>query len=397
MAKKILMGQKELLRSKTLEMVKQKKMTLKQAVCRLGICYRQGLRIYRAYLERGDTALVHGLTGKPSGRRTGEAERERAAALYKERYNDFGPTFAAEKMLESDGFTIGVSTLRRILIAEGLWERKRASREYRSRREPKARFGELVQFDGSPHDWFEGRAARCCLITLIDDATKTRLSQFFEEETTAGAFTVLKLWIERYGIPQNLYCDRKNAFVLTREPTDAELLKGISKPKSHFGKACEKLGIEVIPAASAQAKGRVERNHGVDQDRLVKEMRLAGISSIEEANKFLLETYLPKMNAKFSRAPASKEDAHVPMLNANLSDIFCFEYERVVSNDYIVRFENRLFQILKENRSRPQPKKQVVLHKKLDGAIAILWNNKPLKIKELIHKKEAQQPLHSVA
>jgi hypothetical protein len=397
MAEKTLMGRKELLRSKVLEMVKREKMTLKQAAGQLKLCYRQTLRVYRAYLEGGDAALIHGLKGKPSGRRTAEADRERAAELYRGRYGDFGPTFAAEKMAENEGIEMGVSTLRRILIGEGLWERKRSSREYRSRRERRSRFGELVQFDGSPHDWFEGRAPRCCLITLIDDATNTRMSQFFEEETTAGAFVTLKRWIERYGIPQNLYCDHKNAFVLTREPTDAELLKGVTKPKSHFGKACGKLGIEVIPAGSAQAKGRVERNHGIDQDRLVKELRLAGISSIEEANRFLLETYLPKMNSKFSRLAASKEDAHVPLLEVNLLDIFCFEYERVVSNDYVVRFETRLFQILKENRAWPRPKKQVLVHKKLDGSIVILWNNKPLKIKEIVPKKEGVQPTSRAA
>jgi hypothetical protein len=166
------------------------------------------------------------------------------------------------------------------------------SAKYRSRRTPREKFGELIQFDGSHHRWFEDRREKCCLITLIDDATKIRMSQFFEEETTFGAMTVLKLWIETYGIPDSLYCDKKNAFVLTREPTEAELEKGITKPLSNFGKACAKLGIAIIAANSAQAKGRVERNHKLDQDRLVKELRLAGISTIEDGNKFLLETYL---------------------------------------------------------------------------------------------------------
>jgi transposase len=165
MAEKILMGQRELLRSKTLEMVKQKKMPRKEAAKHLRLSYRQVLRIYKAYQERGDAALVHNLRGKRSGGRTAEADRERAIALYKERCNDFGPTFAAEKTRENEGFTIGVSTLRRILMAEGLWERARRSREYRSRREPKERFGSLIQFAGSPHDWFEGASA-----TLFDNA-----------------------------------------------------------------------------------------------------------------------------------------------------------------------------------------------------------------------------------
>ena len=397
MAGKLPMGQKELLRGKLLEMVKQGKMTLKAAVGQLKISYRQGIRLYRSYRDRGDEGLLHGLSGKPSKRKTAADIRDRVLERYRRRYPDFGPTFAAEKLAEEAGLNISVSTLRRLLMEEGLWQGKRRSREYRSRREPRSRFGELIQFDGSPHDWFEGRGPRCCLITMIDDATKTRFSQFFEEETTAGAMTVLSYWITSYGIPQGLYCDHKNAFVLVREPTDAELLAGITKPKSHFGKACEKLGIEVIPANSPQAKGRVERNHGVDQDRLVKELRLAGISTIRDANRFLRETYLPKMNGKFTRPAASRDDAHVPLLDADLTDIFCFEYERTVSNDYTVRFETRLFQILKENHSRPQPKRQVIVRKKLDGTIGILWDGKPLKIKELLPKKEANQPVSAVA
>ena len=397
MAGKLPMGQKELLRGKLLEMVKQGKMTLKAAVGQLKIRYRQGIRLYRSYRDRGDEGLLHCLSGKPSKRKTAADIRDRVLERYRRRYPDFGPTFAAEKLAEEAGLNISVSTLRRLLMEEGLWQGKRRSREYRSRREPRSRFGELIQFDGSPHDWFEGRGPRCCLITMIDDATKTRFSQFFEEETTAGAMTVLSYWITSYGIPQGLYCDHKNAFVLVREPTDAELLAGITKPKSHFGKACEKLGIEVIPANSPQAKGRVERNHGVDQDRLVKELRLAGISTIREANRFLRETYLPKMNGKFTRPAASRDDAHVPLLDADLTDIFCFEYERTVSNDYTVRFETRLLQILKENHSRPQPKRQVIVRKKLDGTIGILWDGKPLKIKELLPKKDANQPVSAVA
>jgi hypothetical protein len=343
------------------------------------------------------TRDCYGASGKPSNRKTAEDIRNLALEQYRTRYRDFGPTFAAEKLAEEGGVKMSVSTLRRMLMEEGLWQGKRRSREYRSRREPRPRFGELVQFDGSPHAWFESRGPRCCLITMIDDATKTRLSRFFEEETTAGAMTVLSYWIQTYGIPQSLYWDHKNAFVLTREPTDAELLAGITKPKSHFGKACGKLGIEVIAANSPQAKGRVGRNHGVDQDRLVKELRLAGISTIEQANRFLRDAYLPKMNGKFTRPAASQEDAHVPLLDADLADIFSFEYERTVSNDYTVRFETRLFQILKEQGSRPQPRKLVIVRKKLDGTIRILWDGKPLTYKELLPQKEANRSESDVA
>jgi hypothetical protein len=220
-------------------------------------------------------------------------------------------------------------------------------------------------------------------MTMIDDATNTRQARFFEQETVEAAMNVCSLWIKRYGIPEALYCDKKNAFVLTREPTDAELLSGITEPKSHFGRACDKLGVPVIAANSPEAKGRVERNHGLDQDRLVKEFRLKGISTVAEANTFLEKTCLPKMNKKFSRPPEEKEDAHVPLGNVNLRDIFCFEYERTVGNDYVVRFEKRLFQILKSNKALPRPKDKVTVRILLDGTLSIIHKGTKLLVKEL--------------
>jgi transposase len=216
----------EKLRGKIMEMVKQKLKTLKAASLELGISYSQAKRIYKRYLTGGDNALVHGSTGKPSHNKTDEETVSQAMALFREKYYDFGPTLAQEMLLEKDGLEISVSTLRRALLTNELWKQKKNGSGYRSRREPRARFGELVQFDGSRHDWFEGRGPWCCLITMIDDARKIRLSQFFDEETMFGAMIVLKMWIEQYGIPFALYCDKKNAFVLTREPTNAELLAG---------------------------------------------------------------------------------------------------------------------------------------------------------------------------
>jgi len=233
----------EKIRAKIMELVKRKMKTLKAASLELGISYIQAKRIYKRYQEGGDEALVHGNKGKVSNNKTDEDIVKKAIELYKEKYYDFGPTLAQETLLEKDNLKISLSVLRRALLDEGLWKKRKKTCEYRSRRTPRDSFGKLVQFDGSHHDWFEGRGAPCCLITMIDDATKRRLSQFFEEETMFGAMNVLKLWIMRYGIPESLYCDKKNAFILTREPTDAELIAGILNPKSHFGKACDRLGI----------------------------------------------------------------------------------------------------------------------------------------------------------
>jgi len=259
---------------------------------------------------------------------------------------------------------------------------------YRSRREWREHFGELVQFDGSHHKWFEDRGPACCLMTMIDDATNTRISRFFEQETIEAIMTVFSYWIRKYGIPEALYCDKKNAFVLTREPTDAELLAGNLKPKSHFGRACEKLGVAVIAANSPQAKGRVERNHGVDQDRLVKELRLAGISTIAEANRFLEKIYLPKMNRKFSHPAAKPEDAHVPLGDVNLKDIMCMEYERKVANNYVISFATRLFQILKTNNPLPKSNDKVLVRIQLDGSVSIIWDKSKLLVKELTNKQD---------
>jgi len=373
----------EKIRGKVMEMVVRKLKTLKAASLELGISYSQAKRIYRRYQTGGDEALVHGNKGKASNNKTDEAIIKKAVGLFREKYNDFGPTLAQETLLERDGLEISVSTLRRALTAAGEWKQKKKSNDYRSRRAPRARFGELVQFDGSHHDWFEGRGAPCCLITMIDDARKERLSQFFDEETMFGAMIVLELWIKRYGIPESLYCDKKNAFVLTREPTDAEILAGVLKPKSHFGRACDRLGIEVIAANSPQAKGRVERNHGVDQDRLIKALRLENICTIEKANKYLLETYLPKMNAKFGRPARNSDDAHVSLGKVKLDDILCMEFDRRISKDFIVRFQTRLFQILETNKPLPRAEDKVIVRVKLDNSVHIIWKEKALQAKEI--------------
>jgi len=373
----------EKIRGKIMELVKRKMKTLKAASLELGISYIQAKRVYKRYQEGGDEALVHGNKGKASNNKTDEEIVKKALELYKEKYFDFGPTLAQETLLEKDNLEISLSVLRRALLDEGLWKKRKKTSEYRSRRTPRSCFGELVQFDGNHHDWFEGRGASCCLITMIDDATKRRLSQFFDEETMFGAMIVLKLWIMRYGIPESLYCDKKNAFILTREPTDTELLAGILNPKSHFGKACDRLGIEVIAANSPQAKGRVERNHGVDQDRLIKTLRLEGINTIDEANKYLLEIYLPKMNEKFSRPARNSDDSHVNLGKVKLDDILCMDFERRISKDFIVRFQTRLFQILETNKPRPRTEDKVIVRVKLDNSVHIFWKDKPLQVKEI--------------
>lgn len=379
------MGEKDIRRAQIMAMVVEGKRSLAEAAEVMGVSYRQAKRILRRYREEGAPGLVHRSVGKASGRRIDEALRRAVLRAYEERYSDFGPTLAAEKLAERDGLVVDHETLRRWLIAEGTWKARRQRRRYRSRRDRRQRFGELVQFDGSHHDWFEGHRAKCCLMNMVDDATGTTLSFLDEQETTEGALRLLWAWIERYGVPVAVYCDRKNAFVLDREPTVSEQLQGIT-PKSTFELACEKLGIEVIVARSPQAKGRVERNHGVYQDRFVKELRLAGIEEIDEANAFLRESFLDTLNTKFAKPPIDPEDAHVQLLpGQRLENILCFEERRVVAEDYVVQFERRLLQIRRQKRLRlPAPGTQVIVRKWLDGSVHVFTkDNTELLVEEL--------------
>jgi transposase len=393
MAGKLPMGQKELLRSKFMEMVRQNQKTLKQASVALKISYRQAKRIYRSYKLYGDKGLIHGNQGKPSPRKIDESFKNRIIKKYQNKYNDFGPTFAAEKLLENEKLKVDNETLRRWLIEAGLWKIKRRRNAHRQRRDRRERFGELVQFDGSHHDWFEGRGSKCCLMNMVDDATGITFSFMSEQETSEAAMRLLWEWLKKYGIPQGLYCDRKNAFVIDREPTIEEQFLNI-QPKTDFEKACEKLGIEVKKAYSPQAKGRIERNHAVYQDRLVKELRLQNISTIEEANKYLAKTYLKKINTKFKKEPLKPEDAHVPLMGIDLQDVFCFEEVRVVSNDYVVQYESECYQILKENRNKPRPKSRVIVRKRLDNSIHIIWKGKELLVEKIdINKIKKEKPI----
>jgi transposase len=391
MPDRLQMGYKELMRAKVMEMVGEGQITLKEASEKLGLSYRQTRRIYSRYKTEGDKGLLHRNIGQRSHNCKSPELRKRAISLYERKYNDFGPTLAAEELSERDGITIDHETLRRWLLEERLWKRKRRSNPYRSRRDRRERFGELVQFDGSHHDWFEGRREKCCLMNMVDDATGTSLSFLREQETTKAAMELLWLWIETYGIPQAVYCDRKNAFVLNKEPSIEQQLAGI-EPRSPFELACDKLGIEVIVAYSPQAKGRVERNHSVYQDRFVKKLRLEGICTIAEANKYLRDKYIPSINKKFSITPKEPEDGHAPLLGKSmLDDIFCFEACRSVSNDFIVQHEKRLFQIGKDSLPRPRPGDKVTIRKWLDDSIHLYWKEKPLLAKEIQTTKEEEK------
>lgn len=377
----LVMSKKERQRLLVVSQVRDQGMSLKEAAKALEVSYRHVRRIYKRFMDKGDAGLIHRSRGKSSRRGFDFLVKQMVFDLYKNKYDGFGPTLAAEKMAEEDAMILDHETLRRWLIAAGLLKRRRKRSTFRQRRIPRAHFGELIQMDGSHHRWFEDRADETCLMNMVDDATKTTLSLMDKEETTEVAMRLLWAWIDKYGIPQALYVDRKNVFVVDREPTIQEQLEGC-KPLTHFGRACEKLGIQIITANSPQAKGRVERSHGVYQDRLVKEFRLKSISDINSANRLLAQGFIDKLNAKFATFPADPANRHRPVGKTKLQDVFCFEHKRTVNNDFTVRFDNRLFQIARQ-RAIPPAGSRITLQKRLDGSICLIYKDRELEFVEI--------------
>ena len=255
-------------------------LTLKSAAALMEVSYRQAKRLYGRYRAEGAKGLKHRSAGRAVESGRAARLRTRVLALIRAKYSGgvderFGPTLAAEHLASEDGVTVDHETLRRWMLAAGLWSRARKRSPHRRRRERMAHFGELVQLDGSFHPWFEDRGPQSCLLTLVDDATGRSLGRFGAQETIWAAVAILRAWIARYGIPRALYTDWKNVYV--RRPNQEERETG-AEPLTQFGRMCAALGIKIIPASSPQAKGRIERNHGTHQDRLVKKLRRKGIA-----------------------------------------------------------------------------------------------------------------------
>lgn len=373
----LLMSKEERLRKCIVERVASGELLQVEAAALLGISERQMKRIYSRYRLEGDAGLVHRGRGRCSGRRTPEELRRQILARYEEAYQGLGPTLAAEKLAQ-EGLVINHETLRRWLIAEGLWQRRRKRGQHRQRRPPKEHFGELIQLDGSHHAWYGQDRPRACLMSMVDDATGIAMTLMDEQETTEAAMTLLRRWIERHGVPKALYTDRKNVYIPERPPTLEEQLAG-EEPMTAFGKACNKLGILIIPANSPQAKGRVERKHGVYQDRLCHELRLRNITTIEETNRLLHEEFDDHLNGKFARCPRSGHDFHrlLPP-RTDLRDIFCHEQTRVLANDWTLAYNGMILQVLKLNHPLPQPKAKITVRRWLDGTLYLLYRERPL-------------------
>jgi hypothetical protein len=370
--------------------VKRQELTLVQAGELMAVCYRQSRRIWKRYQAEGDAGLVHRLRGKPSARRKPAALRTQALARYaEERYADFGPTLMAEQLLK-EKLVVDHETLRRWRLAAGQHTVRRRKQKHRQWRERKPSFGAMVQLDGSHHDWFEGRAPKCVLMVMVDDATNRIRARFFPEETTRASYDALEGWVKRHGLPASLYVDRDSIYRCEGVASIAEQLAG-KAPQTQFGRAMEQLGIELILANSPQAKGRVERMNGTLQDRLVKEMRLAGISDLERANRFLDGKYLRAFNRQFARAAASPVDVHraVPR---NLNEVLSWEEERVVQGDWTVACAGQRYQLDRQHEALSLVRRKVIVRTLRDGRVQLVYRGQALKWRGLPAGSVRQPP-----
>ena len=379
------MSTRELRRAGVLARVAAGTLKLRSAATLMEVSYRQAKRLYRRYRAEGGAGLKHRSAGRASNRATAAGVRERALALIREKYSGrvderFGPTLAAEHLATEDGVMVDHETLRRWMLAAGLWSRARKRSPHRRRRERMAHFGELVQLDGSFHPWFERRGSPSCLLTLVDDATGRSLGRFGDQETIWAAVSVLRAWIERYGIPRALYTDWKNVYV--RRPNQEERETGAA-PLTQFGRMCAALGIKIIPASSPQAKGRIERHHGTHQDRLVKKLRRQGIADLVAANAFLETEYWAEHNRRFAQAPGAAEDFHVAWPRGmRLDAVFRLEETRTVSNDWVVRYANRLLQLERQS-GHPPARSTVQVYESPDGTLEIRYRDRVMRWTEV--------------
>ena len=395
----IAMSTQEVKRLKIMPKVLDRQLTQAKAGEVLGISERQVRRLVKRIREQGAKGLVHRNRGRPSPHKMPKERENVIGLVVEENYHDFGPTLASEKLWERHRIKVGREKLRQIMISKGIWRVRRKKREAHQWRERKHYYGEMIQMDGSHHDWLEGRGPEMVLMGYVDDATGRAYGRFYDYEGLYPAMDSFERYIRRYGLPVSVYLDKHSTYKTMRQPDLDELLRG-ETAATQYERACRELGVEVIHAHSPQAKGRIERAFGTLQDRLIKEMRLASISTKEEANEFL-ERYLPIYNKRFGKEPLREADLHRSLpRGVRLRDIFCIQGRRTITNGYIVKWRGRMFLI--ENPTIVQRRRKVEIREHFDGAITIKFKGRYLKHKEIKDqkpvieqevKKEAAEPV----
>ena len=381
------MSLSELKRLKVIQEAIDKHITQKTAASIIELSERQIRRLVRAVRDEGGRGIVHKGRGRSSNRRIAEKVKSKALKLYEKKYSDFGPTLASEKLLEMDEIKLSEETLRKWLMEAGIWKKRRKRSGHRRWRPRKECFGQMVQIDGSRHDWLEGRGSELVLMGYIDDATNTAFGRFYDYEGTMPAMDSFKVYVRKYGLPQSVYLDRHTTYKSTKKLTPEQELQGQSEPMSQFERALDELGVEVIHAYSPQAKGRIERLFGTFQDRLIKEMRLRSIKTKEEANAFI-KAYLPGYNRRFRVSAANKTDVHVRLPRYfNLDKYLCVKEKRTVRNDNTISHHGNLYQVKEDAKA-----KRVTVEQRLDGSLHIKSHDISLKYSEITERPKKESP-----
>jgi Integrase core domain. len=378
---KFIMSKRESEQLSIFEKLKRKEISQRAAAAALGLTERWVREKAKRYVLSGPIGLVHKSRGKASNLKWPKDQEDAAIELLRGPFEGFGPTFAAEKLEEVYKIKVCNETLRQAMIRNGLWSNKAQRAKHRKRRERMICRGIMTQLDGSPHDWFEGRGPWCTLLVFIDDATSEFLwLEFAESESTKAIMQATKNYVTACGCPGSFYVDFGSVFsVNTNNPERVKI--------TQFERATQELGIRVIHATSPQAKGRVERANKTLQDRLVKELRLARISTIEEANAFIKSGYLKKHNTQFAITAVDPTDAHRPLTGQNLDAIFCGKEERVLMNDFTIMYNKHIFQLSKQQKTLLRPRERIMVSEQLDGKTTLSIRAIALNFTEISHRQ----------
>lgn len=366
------LSSKEIDRLMLIQQIEQQKLSVLEAADLLGLSQRQIYRILKRIKEQGAKGIIHRLRGRKSNRGYPEELKEKIINIYRKQYPDYGPTLFSEMLEEYHNISLNRETLRNWLRERSITTSMRKKRPHRRKRERRSCYGELLQFDGSHHDWFEGRGAECCLLNCVDDATGKVYLKFALSENTQDVMLVMWEYVNEYGIPRSIYTDRGSVYYAKGKLTD-------------FGRAMRQLNVELIFAKSPQAKGRVERFNRTLQDRLVKALRREGISNIAEANEYLQRVFINEFNQRFVINPGLP-DVHRTAKKYKLEDIFCYKTCRQVRNDYTINLNGRYIQLQKGTAPLPKPKQNVTISKWLNGQMHIYFNEQELSYKLLKDK-----------
>lgn len=390
MEESLLLNGEERDRLKVLHEVKKGHITQRQAAEQLKLSTRWVKKLVGRLRKKGDQAIVHGLKNRRSNRKIADKTEQQATDLIRRQYRDYGPTQAAEVLASEHGIVVSRETARKWMSVAKLWRSKRAKvtrvHGWRARRE---RRGELVQWDTSEHQWLEGRGPKLYLIAMIDDASSELTARFALSDSTAENMRLLWMYLEKHGRPVDFYTDKASLFTINR-PLHYNKHLPEEPGKTQIGRALEELGIGWIAAHSPQAKGRIERCFGTLQDRLVKALRRAGVASLEEANRFLEQVYLPEWNRRFRRAPVSPGDAHRSVRgDQHLASSLSFVEERVVANDYTISWMGQHYQIPLPQAKARMRKARLRIEQRLSGELVARWQASAIELKPCVREQPA--------